>query len=213
MTSKFFMSVLVPCSILLPIVIGLLKLQRLPVNAKIIWYYLIVSAVISAASIFMGRVLHTNNMPLVHLYTPIELAFFCWFYTKILAPKRPRFLNIWLPLLFMVLCIINALRYQSIYTYCSYTRSVEALICIILALNYFAKMATYGNEKKSMSKPGLYFNSGIFLYFSGGFMLFVFSNLIVNLPRSNFMVILVIYAALVLCMYLLFSVAFLLCKK
>jgi hypothetical protein len=207
------MSVLVPCSILLPIVIGLLKLRRLPPSAKIIWYYLIVSAIISAASIFMGRKLHINNMPLIHLYTPIEMIFFCWFYTKILEPKRTKFLNIWLPTLFTVLCIINALRYQSIYDYCSYTRSLEALICIILALNYFAKMAAYDNEKKNMSKPELYFNSGIFLYFSGGFMMFVFSNLIINLPHSNYTVILVIYAALVLCMYLLFSLAFLLCKK
>jgi hypothetical protein len=213
MDSKFFMSVLVPCSILLPIVIGLLKLQRLPVSAKIIWYYLIVSAVISGAAVFMGRVMHTNNLPLIHLYTAIEMVFFCWFYTKILWPNGNRFLNVWLPVLFTVLCIINALCFQSIYTYCSYTRSVEALICIILALNYFARMVAYGNEKKNMSKPGLYFNSGIFLYFSGGFMLFVFSNFIINSSHNNYAVIFVIYAALVLCMYLLFSVAFLLCKK
>jgi hypothetical protein len=207
------MSVLVPCSILLPIMIGILKLQRLPASARIIWYYLIVSAVVSAAFVFMGRILHINNMPLVHLYTPIEIVFFCWFYTKILwGPEKKRLLSIWLPLLFTVFCIIN-LRYQSIYTYSSYTRSVEALICILLALNYFARMAAYDNEKKNASKPELYFNSGIFLYFSGGFMLFVFSNLVLNLPPGNYAVILVIYSALVLCMYLLFSVAFILCKK
>ena len=213
MTSKFFMSVLVPCSILLPILIGILKLQRLPASARIIWYYLIVSAVVSAAFTFMGRIFHINNMPLVHLYTPIEIIFFCWFYTKVLWPQGNRFLNIWLPALFTVVCIINALRFQSIYTYSSYTRSLEALICIVLALIYFAKMAAYNNEKKQVSKPELYFNSGIFLYFSGGFMLFVFSNLILNLPPGNYAVIFVIYSALVLCMYLLFSVAFLLCKK
>jgi hypothetical protein len=213
MTSKFFMSVLVPCSILLPILIGLLKLQRLPASARIIWYYLIVSAVVSAAFTFMGRRLHINNMPLVHLYTPVEIIFFCWYYTKILWPRGNRVVNIWLPILFTAICIINALWFQSIYTYSSYTRSLEALICIILALIYFARMAAYNNEKKNVSKPGLYFNSGIFLYFSGGFMVVVFSNLIINLPHSNYAVIFVIYAALVLCMYLLFSVAFLLCKK
>jgi hypothetical protein len=213
MTSKFFMSVLVPFSIWLPIVIGLLKLRRLPASAKIIWYYLIVSAVISAAAIFMGRVLHTNNLPLIHLYTAIEVTFFCWFYKKILEPKGNRFLNVWLPVLFAILCIVNALFFQSIYTYSSYTRSVEALICIVLALNYFARLAVDGNGKKNISKPELYFNSGIFLYFSGAFMLFVFSNFIINSSHHNYAVIWVIHAALVLCMYLFFSVAFLLCKK
>jgi hypothetical protein len=76
----------------------------------------------------MGRILHTNNMPIIHLYTAIEMVFFCWFYKTILWPQGNRFLKVWLPVLFTVLCIVNALRYQNIYTYCSYTRSVEALI-------------------------------------------------------------------------------------
>jgi hypothetical protein len=211
MDSKFFMSVLVPCSILLPVIIGLLKLKALPVHAKIIWYYLLVSAAVSIAAVVIGRVMHANNLPLIHAYTAVEFVLFCWFYKTILQDNSKWF---WiLGILFVLYCIINAVFFQSIYTYSSYTRSIEALLCLLFTLNYFAKLAADTKEKKVIEQPGFYFNCGIFLYMSGSFTLFVFSNFIIQSSRHNYAVIWVIYAALVLCMYLLFSAAFLLCKK
>lgn len=213
MTSKFFMSVLVPWSILLPICIGLFKIKVLPKNARIIWYYLIVSAVVNFAASFIGRTLHLNNLPLIHLYTAIEGVLFCWFYkTTFQAPKNS--LLFWmLPLLFVLLCIINALFFQSIYTYSSYTRSVEAIFCILFALNYFARAATDNKGQKLITMPAFHFNAGIFLYFSGAFMLFVFSNFIFTLSDSDYYIVWVIHAGFVLCMYLFFALAMLLCKK
>jgi hypothetical protein len=212
MDSKFFMSVLVPCSILLPVVIGLFKLKVLPASAKIIWYYLLVSAAVSIAAVVIGRVLHANNLPVIHLYTAIEFVLFCLFYKSILEDNSKWFA--WLAILFIIFCIINALFFQSIYTYSSYTRSVEALLCLLFSLNYFAKLAADTKEKKISTQPGFYFNCGIFLYMSASFMLFVFSNFIIQQSsKHNYAIIWVIYAALVLCMYLLFSAAFLLCKK
>ena len=213
MNSKFFMSVLVPWSILLPVGIGLFKLNLLPKNARIIWYYLLVSAVINFAASFIGRRLHVNNLPLIHLYTAIEGVLFCWFYkTTLQAPKNSLLFRL-LPVLFVLLCIINALFFQSIYTYSSYTRSLEAIMCILFALNYFARMATTNNSKKIILLPAFHFNTGIFLYSSGAFMLFVFSNFIFNLSDADYYIIWVIHAGFVLCMYLFFSTAFLLCKK
>ena len=207
------MAVLVPCSILLPLGIGLLKIKVLPQSAKIIWYYLLVSAVVSSAAIFIGRVMHVNNLPLIHVYTALEVILFCWFYKKLLQAPKDSVLYWLLPTVFVLLCIINALFFQSIHTYSSYTRSVEAIICILFALNYFARLATDNNGKKIALLPEFYLNSGIFLYFSGAFMLFVFSNFIINSSSHNYSVIWVIHAALVLFMYLFFSVGFTLCKK
>ena len=213
MDSKFFMSVLVPWSIVLPIGIGLYKLKVLPKNARIILYYLLVSAIVNFAASFVGRVLHVNNLPLIHIYTAIEGVLFFWFYkTTVEAPKNSK-LFILLPAVFVCLCIINVLFFQSIFSYSSYTRSLEAIICIVLALNYFALLAANSKDQKIILLPNFYFNSGIFLYFSGGFMLFVFSNFIFTLADSSYYIIWVIYAGFVLCMYLFFSAAFILCKK
>lgn len=213
MDSKFFMSVFVPYSILLPVLIGAVKYRVLPRSAVIIWYYLLLSGVVSLLAYIIGRVMHLNNLWLIHLYTALEVIFFCWFYKNILqAAKKARFYWI-LPVVFVLLCIINALFFQSIHTYSSYTRSVEAIICIIFALNYFARLATMDTGKKVFTMPEFYFNSGIFLYFSVAFMLFVFSNFIINSSSYIYNVLWVIHAALVLCMYLFFSAGLILCKK
>ncbi len=207
------MSVFVPYSVLLPVIIGLVKLKVLPRSAAIIWYYLLVSGIVSLLAYIIGRVMHVNNLPLIHIYTPVELLFFCWFYKQVLHTPGNRLLYRILVPAFIILCVINALFFQSVYTYSSYTRSVEAIICMLFALNYFARLATVADGKKTFLLPEFYFNSGIFIYFSGSFMLFVFSNFIINASSREYYIVWVIYAALVLCMYLFFALAFLLCKK
>jgi hypothetical protein len=213
MDSKFFMSVFVPFSIILPAGIGLLKLKVLPASSRIIWYYLLVSALVSFLAYFVGRVMHSNNLYLIHLYTPAELILFCWFYKKVLEAPDNSAMYWVLPAVFVILCIINAVFFQSIKTYSSYTRSIEALIGILFALNYFARLATITSGKKTIAMPEFYYNSGIFLYFSGSFMLFIFSNFIINSSSHDYYILWVIYSALVFCMYLFFSVGLLLCRK
>jgi hypothetical protein len=213
MSSKIFMSVFVPWSIILPILIGLIQLKKLPYTGKIIWYYLLVAALVNFTASYIGRHLHKNNLPLIHLYTLVELVLFVWFYKHLLQAVNKK-LYVILPIIFTALCIINALFFQNIFTYSSYTRSVEAFICILFALNYFARLATGTTEKKIITLPDFYFNTGIFLYFSGAFVLFVFSNFVgLTLSRADFNTIWVIHGGFLICMYLFFTAGFIVCKK
>jgi len=214
MNGKYFLSVIVPFSILLPIFIGSIKLKALPGTARIVLGYLFFSAVINAAAIIVGRYFHQNNLPLVHLFTVIEAILFIWYYKKLYGASKSDLFYVLVAAAFTTLCIINAIFFQSIYTYSSYSRSLEAITCMLFALNYFAKLASAAPGKKIAMQPDFYFNCGIFLYFSGAFMLFVFSNFIItNLSSHNFYIIWTMHAALTLLMYIFFSIAFLLCKK
>ena len=144
----------------------------------------------------------------------IELGMITFFYKTLFgAGKKSSFYN-YIILVFAVVCVINALFFQSIYTYNSYTKSIEAIICILFAMKYFAAIASATSSTKIIKAPDFYFNTGLFLYFSGAFMLFVFSNFIVTkLSLNDFLIIWTIHSSLVLLMYLFFSTAFLLCKK
>jgi hypothetical protein len=214
MNSKTFMAVIVPLSILLPIFIGLIKYRHLSASAKMVYWYLITSALFTAVSLMISRYYHQNSMPVSHLFTVVEFALIVFFYKSLIKVAKKSRVNYYVIAVFTVVCILNALFFQSIYTYNSYTKSIEAIICILFAMKYFANMAADISETKIMTKPDFYFNAGFFLYFSGAFMLFVFSNFIItNLSLSGFLTIWTIHAALVLIMYLLFSTAFLLCKK
>lgn len=208
------MFVVVPLSILLPLLISVLKYRQLSVSAKLIHWYTIVSAVFTGASLLISRHYHQNSMPVSHLFTVVELAIIVLFYKKLMEAGEKSKAYYYIILVFTVVCVINALFFQSIYTYNSYTKSIEAIICILFAMKYFATIASGTSSIKIIAQPDFYFNAGFFLYFSGAFMLFIFSNFIVsNLSKPDFMIIWTIHASLVLLMYLFFSTAFLLCKK
>lgn len=209
---KTFSSIIVPLFILVPITIGIFKYKVLPVSLKIIWFYLIITAVINTSATIIGRVFHSNNMPLLHLFTLIEGVMFIWFY-KYLSQSNTK--NKWFTFLqtgFVIVCVLNALFFQSIYAYSSYTRYVESIICILFALNFFAKIAA--SDTKPLKLPAFYFNTGVFLYFSGSFVLFIFSNFILQkLSASTMLIFWSGHSALVLLMYILFSTGFILCKE
>ena len=208
------MLVIVPLSVLLPVFIGTIKYKALSASAKLVLWYLIFSALFTSITLLIGRYYHKNNMPIAHLFTIFELTMVLFIYKKILEAYRKNNFYSYIILGFAVLCVLNALFFQSIYTYNSYTKSIEAIICIMFAMNFFASIASGKYPEKIISQPDFYFNAGFFLYCSGAFMLFVFSNFIIsNLSNSDFSTIWTIHASLVLLMYLLFSTAFVLCKK
>ena len=209
-----FMGVIAPLCILPPIFISVIRWRFLTEESKWIFWYLLITALINLAATITGKVFHKNNMPLVHLLTAIEMILFIGYYKTLLSKKDKSPLYLLLAIGFIIFCVINAIYIQNIRSYSSYTRSVEAIICMLFALNYFARLAAGKTISKSSSNPDFYFNAGIFLYFSGAFMLFIFSNFIIsNLSRPDFMVIWTIHAVLVVIMYIFFSIGFILCKK
>lgn len=208
---KTFSSIIVPLFILVPIIAGLIRYRTLPFHFKIILFYLLMTAVINTAATIIGRVFHANNMPLFHLYTLAEGLLLIWFYRHLFTEDRKK-VYIILQIAFAIFCIMNVLFLQSIYSYSSYTRYTESIICILLALKYFAQIALA--DAKPLKLPAFYFNTGIFLYFSGSFILFIFSNVILQrLPASTMLIFWTGHSSLVLIMYILFSIGFIKCKK
>ncbi len=214
MFNKLFNSVIVPISILFPILAGVTKWKNLNGCSKILFWYLVFTALINTVSTYTARKLHLNNMPIVHIYTIIEVAVFSWFYKALIGVNQKKATFLVIILSFTLASVVNAFFFQSIYTYNSYTRSIEAIICMLFSLQYFAKLAATSEYKATVLIPEFYFSVGIFLYFSGAFILFVFSNFIVSISsKSDFIGIWNIHAMLVLIQYIFFTIGFFLCKK
>ncbi len=210
-----FTGVIVPLSMLLPLFIALFRWRCLTLQAKYLFLYIAVTVVINSTAILIGKLLHKNNMPLVHLLTAADVVILLLYYKALFNHQNKLRLYLSASAIFIIFCVINVIFFQSIYTYSSYTRSVEAIICMLFALNYFARLASEtATSVKIIKQPDFYFNVAIFLYFSGAFMLFIFSNfVIIGLTKVNFLIIWNIHGALLMLMYLLFSIGFLICKK
>lgn len=154
-----------PLSILLPLFFGFYNFRNLTSPAKKILWYLLVAGLVNLLGSVLAKVMHVNNLPLLHIFTAMEFYLLVLFYQQLFYAGSVPLLFRLIPLFFLVTCAVNAAFFQSIYTYNSYARSLEALGIMLLAVNYYAKVAANAGAGAVTASPYFWFNSGIFLYF------------------------------------------------
>ncbi len=151
-------------------------------------------------------------MPLQHFYTVAEFGVICLFYKKLFKDNQ---FTRYLPVIFsafVIVCVINAVFFQSIFKFNSYTKPIEAFLVILLAIVYLMQLLEDFDKVISNNVELIYINSGFLLYFSGSFVLFTIFNIFVNNVVVAF-AILDVHATLILLMYALFTIALWKLKK
>jgi len=202
-----YLSVIVPASILLPIIAGVWRYRQLPGSARLILAYLVVAGIVDvAATLLADR--RINNMPLLHMYTVVEFIMILTFYYHLLTGKIKIAIR-WMMPLFLLLCIVYALFIGTIYKYNVLPRSLEGFIIGGLAMIFFFRQL---NVNIQYPETVLWINAGLLLYFSGSFLLFLFSEVLIN-NRAVSRLAWVLHATLVLLMYILFAIGFIRAKK
>lgn len=206
-----YLDYIVPGSILIPIAVLLPKVRVTPLYINLLFYYLVISALVNAICIIMAR----NDIPnlwMIHIQTTLESFLLLWFFSYVIKShvilKVIQVLMIALPLF----CIINLLLIQGIGSYPSYSRAIEALMFIALSMIYWAQESE--DEKAWTGIPANWFVTGILLYFSGAFFLFLLQNYLVKLVSVKVIYIAwYTHATLAMLMYILFAIGFLKWKK
>jgi hypothetical protein len=206
-----YLDYVVPASVLLPIAVVLPKLRNPPVQIKLLFYFLAISAMINAACIIMAR----NDIPnlwLIHIQTIQESFLLLWFFRFII--KNPIVLNVIqvLQICFPVFCIFNLLFIQGLNSFPSYTRAFEAIIFIALCMLYW-----WQENEGNIRWTSVLMNwivMGFFVYFTGSFFIFLFSNYLTGyVTRSVIDIAWYTHATLVMLMYILIAIGFLNWKK
>lgn len=206
------MGLVVPLAILVPLFFSIIRFKLLPKEAKAIFAYLVLGAVTNTTATTMAKN-GINNLPVLHLYTFFEFLVIVLFYSIVIGAEKSRRWFFLTTILFGIACTVNAVFFQSIYTFNSYTLSLGTLIIMLFAVNYFARVFNSVSEERVTSIPAFWFNAGIFLYFSSSFFLYVFSNFIMQLSNHAFNLVWDIKASFLLAMYFLFTIGFIKCKK
>ena len=210
--NELLMGAIVPLSILLPLFYGFSRWERLGKTARIILVYLLISAGVNLAADMLVRN-RAANLPLLHVYTAVEFIVLVMMYRYLLAGTRAASMVTGLQVGFALACIANAIWLQSMYTFNSYSLSLGAIIIMLLAINYFARLAVEVPVGKVSDLPDFWFNTALFLYFSGSCMLYVFSNFFLQVTQQEFYTVWGLHAIFVMLMYILFSIGFIKCKR
>ncbi len=203
--SYIYVAIIVPASIIIPLVPAVVKYRTLPKGMKAISLYLILAAATNIIGNLVARY-RINNMPVMHVYTLLEFVLLMLFYREMFDEKGGRmYVNALIPM-FVLLCLVNVLFFQDIHTYNTYTKSVEAVVVITLAIAYFKKTLDRSDHQPGGPDSLIYVNSGLLLYFAGSFILFIIPNMIIpDLALGR--IIWRIHATFLLIMYQLFAIA------
>ncbi len=203
--SYIYMGIVVPVSIIIPICFAIAKYRTFPAELKIVTWYLYFNGITNIITGILASN-NINNMPALHIYTALEFIIISIFYKKILEGTIiGKYIHV-IILSFLILCVINVVFFQNLNTYNSYTKSLEAIIVISLTIAYFKKTLDKIDILRTIKNINVYINSGILIYFSGSFTLFIISNTIsANSSLSNLTW--NIHATFLLVMYVLFSFA------
>ena len=114
--------------------------------------------------------------------------------------------------IFPVICIVNFSFFQSIYTFNTHTRPLEAVLITFFCLLYFYKEDFTENW---IDNPTNWFNIGILIYFPTACIIFILSNYLVFVRMNKEMNTMIwnIHAVFVMLMYLIWAKGFNLLKN
>jgi hypothetical protein len=207
-----YMGVIVPASVIIPIVFAIVKYRHINKPLTIIFWYLLFAGVVNACAALLAF-RHINNLPLLHVYTIVEFLFLSVFFYQFTGIPKIRKLILGGILLFPLYGLINFTFIQDLHVFNSYTRPVEAILLIVFSLVYFYLKTLDNNNLAWHTQPETWIVIGILIYFSSSLVQFSFSNVVSSLVSRNIkLFIWAIHATLVLIMYLLFAVGFAKCK-
>ena len=207
-----FVTFVVPLSILLPILIALFHYNKLQSAPRLLFFYLIISGLINLLAIILVSVFKMGNLPLLHVYTIVEAIFLLSYFRSIFTDTRIKKILLYIIVLFPILCILNFTFLQSIYTFNTYTRPLEAILITFFCLLY---LYNSGFTENWINKPISWFNMGILIYFPVACIIFILSNYLVfgQMNKAMNRIIWDLHAVFVMFMYILWAKGFSLVKN
>ncbi len=147
-----------------------------------------------------------NTLPPLHVYTILEYLLLLNFYYSILKQFFSNRIFISLAVFGCLFFIFDSIFLESIYTYNSYGRSVEALVIIFLCMSWYVKLISEETVDHSLHRSLKFINSAFLIYFAGSVMLFSFANSISHLAAKFSLSLWVLHTLLVFILYTLIAI-------
>lgn len=185
-------------------IIALLYYKHFGKALKVFSWFVFVSGIIQLTSVllWMGGV---NNLPLLHLYTPVGTALLLLFYQTVLKGYLPHQLLTWVAGVFVIVCIVNSVFFQGIFTFNSNALTLQSMLIIILSLSTYVLSVndTFKVKRQNLLSSMNWVNSGLFIYFSSSLILFYFGDLLIQRTPKQFRVSWVLHSLFIVVMYIL----------
>lgn len=156
---------------LIPTLIAILTFQRHNRTQRRLAWLVWGSTVISLTAFVLAAVFHRPNLFLLHILTIFELIFLTLIYQDYLPRKMDRIIIV----VFSLGALFNSIVVEQFASMNVPARSMEALIIIVYALLFFSTTLRQMEIKHLERIPLFWISSGGLIYYSGSFLIFLFS--------------------------------------
>jgi len=201
--SKIYISLIVPCAGVLPIIVGIIRKKYGNDQSRILLIYLCLALLFNIiAKLTAG----SNNLPYLHLYTVLEFTILCIYLRSFSEDRRYKLPFNALIAGFLFLSLWYAFIKESLFVFNKVPRFLDSLIISVICLYYLLK--DLGSSVSNLSRFQFLTLAGLLFYYSSSSVLFGLSDELLKAPKNVANLIWNIHATLLLLMYILFTVAF-----
>lgn len=154
-----------------------------------------------------------SNLPFFHVYILFEYLLILQIFRHLFKDHVKKITWLILASGFLFIWLFNVFLGEGIWGFPDYIHALEAVIILALVFKWFANML----KEKIILNPEktfeFWFCAGLLLFFSGNFLLFIFSEFLLSIEQSAYDVIWKIHCILIILLYLIYSIALLWVKK
>lgn len=168
----------IECLLLIPFIVYFKILHK---GEKSIFYYLLSSITLASGSIIIALIWRNNMWFLSIMYFVQFVILSLFFHRLIKNTFVKRCIIIFIPPVFIVF-LTDLLKLEGTYTFNSYFVSIRTFILLLYGFVFFWQLLRDNELIKSAvfinSLPSFWYNSGLFIYHCGSFMLSLTYNLL-----------------------------------
>jgi hypothetical protein len=172
-------------SILLPVGVALSRLGRYRRPLNLLVAFFLFTALVELTFLVTCQ-LKWKNVPLVHLYTVVEIAVLSTFYYHTFSKPRLKKGIALVAMSLITFSILNSAFGQGIWRFNTFSRTLESYWFITLSLMYCYWLLSTQAFIHVDKHPAFWVNIAILFSFSGRVFLFMLQNAIVQDPKPDY---------------------------
>lgn len=192
-------------SVFLPFLLSLIRWRSLSGLKKLLFVLLCSGVLVTFFTVYLWRT-GSNNLFLLHFYTPVECIIWLLMYAQLFeSRKMKRFIRATI-YFFLLFSVLNTIYWQPLETFNANSRSLESAILVVFSLLYYFKLFKEKKVDRLELYDSFWLNGAVLIYFSGSFLLFGFSNLLLQSDTYRIKEVWIVHAFFVLVYYAMISI-------
>ncbi|MEP0263813.1 hypothetical protein [Dokdonia sp.] len=167
-------------AIIVPLIVACWRFKYLSRTLRLLSGLLVISALISIVARYLWSI-KENNLYLLHYYTVIEFCGWAVIFYLLFESKFMKRIVFWIGIVFVLFAIVNSIFWEGLETFNTNSRSVESILLSFFSIAYYVKIFKEKRVYRLECSASFWINAAVLIYFSSAFLLFGFSNLLLNL--------------------------------